>query len=135
MDPTRFDRWTRQLHSRRTVGRTLAGLGLGIMAPASAAPVPGKQRKRRSFGCTESDTVCAAPLPMPCPDEPVGVTGFCANDNTGKPFCSVGGACRPCTTNRDCAGIGPHALCIKHCPVCAPTAGVTTMCLVPVTHA
>jgi hypothetical protein len=134
MDPKRFDRWTRSLHSRRAVVPALVGLGagLGLAHPSAAAPIPAKKHKRPSFGCTKQANVCTATMGFPCPEEPAGTDGSCAVDTKGKPFCAIGGACAPCTKNRDCAAAFPGAICVK-CPVCEQSAGVKSACLVPLT--
>jgi hypothetical protein len=135
MDGSRFDAWTRSLHSRRAVVPMLVslGVGLGLTRPSGAVPTPAKKHKRPTFGCTKQDNACTGSgLPTPCPDAPAGSGANCVNDNKGKPFCAVIGVCAPCKKNRDCADAGPGAICVKKCPVCQPS-GFKTACLVPLT--
>lgn len=136
MHGTAFDGWTRRLHSRRAVGLTLVGLGVGLGGTRQtiAAPTPAKKPKpkRPTFGCTKRDNLCTTDASTSCPDAPAGPGGFCVNDNKGKPFCAADGGCVPCMNNRDCAAV-PGAICIKTCSFCQRTVGVKTACLVPLT--
>lgn len=132
MDPQRFDRWTRQLHSRRTAVSALGGLGVGLgfgaRRPTVAAPTPANHGKGQAFGCTKADNACKIDSETPCPDAPAGV---CAVNHTGKPTCVSAAPCHACKRNRDCvATYGPTAQCIK-CWACTQFAEVRTACIVP----
>jgi hypothetical protein len=125
MDPQRFDRWTRSLHSRRAVVPALVGLGfgLGITRQTIAAPTPTKKGKGR-FGCTKQASTCRTGMDAPCPLAPGGT---CAVNAKGKPVCISDGECFACKRNADCPGAGTQ--CVK-CAFCQGM-GTSTACVVP----
>jgi hypothetical protein len=130
MDPSRFDRWTRRLQSRRRFGLTLAGFGASLelrRSATAAAATPATQRKGNgSFGCSKQDNSCriASGGDVLCPHAPTGSGAFCVTTKKGTPLCAGSGLCAPCTHKADCfADFGPTAQCIKQCPICTQQMG------------
>jgi hypothetical protein len=162
MDGIGFDRWVRDLHTRRGVLGALAGIGatLGMTRPVGAvaecaAPGSGcdpanaadccsgicKKHKHKhkcapvgsAQGCTKALDGCRTGADNPCPGNPGA--GTCIGGQKSAPLCVDRIVCAPCKTDADCVGVGalgPTARCRKGCAFCQELAGVDTVCVEPV---
>lgn len=138
MDQDRFDGLTRSLGaaaSRRSLGCTLVGGGLGALfgSALGALNVDAKKKRHKKRKKRKSPpTVPASPPPAPtCVETCPSPCGFCFIRPAAPPMCGNGHVTfctEPCTSDNDCTAARPF--CVSQV-VNRATEAVTNVCPTP----